>query len=246
MAEEGKLKTLPRHIWPVSDWPIARLTVRLPIIADANDLTLDNWEEDGLGPATNCVFRLPSGIVVLLQELEHLIGRSLAKGPDVYADAGDVEKLGIDEILDETLLALGLKASDVDLRMSPPEEGDVDRMKIAVEQVRRRRAERAATIERDTRWAVVEQHDVQLALQAELSAELSEKHPLFGRAATAVARSRDRDDVLFELYGGQMAEVHLTWRGAKEHDPRWPKTIFFTSIAEWIAARKVTGEEDVQ
>jgi hypothetical protein len=55
---------------------------------------------------------------------------------------------------------------------------------------------------------------------AELSSELFSKHALYGLIARAVAARIDRDDVLFEIEGGDMplAVVHLTWR--KESAPR--------------------------
>jgi hypothetical protein len=178
MTEDSKLLYLPHHTWPVSEWAIARLTVRLSIIADANGLTLRDWVEPDLGPATGCAFRLPSSVVVLLEELEYGISHFHEKGPQVYADAGDVDELGIDRILDETLIALGLKASDVEFKLPPPAEGEVARMRVVVKRVLCHRAEFAATLKRETRWLAVEEHAEQLALQAELRAELSEWHPL--------------------------------------------------------------------
>ena len=72
------------------------------------------------------------------------------------------------------------------------------------------------------------------ALTAELSSELDPKHVLYGRTPRAVAARIDRDDVLFEIEGTDMAlaVVHLTWR--KESDPRWPTTRFFASWEQWV------------
>ena len=71
-------------------------------------------------------------------------------------------------------------------------------------------------------------------LTAELSSELVPKHVLYGLTARAVAARIDRDDVLFEIEGTDMAlaVVHLTWR--KESDPRWPTTRFFASWEQWV------------
>lgn len=65
------------------------------------------------------------------------------------------------------------------------------------------------------------------ALQHELYLELSEKHPLFGKNATTVARRIDNDDVLFKLDGEQYAVVHLTWSSKKERYPDCPFTRMF-------------------
>jgi hypothetical protein len=72
------------------------------------------------------------------------------------------------------------------------------------------------------------------ALTAELSSELVPKHVLYGLTARAVAARIDRDDVLFEIEGCDMAlaVVHLTRR--KESDPRWPTTRFFPSWEQWV------------
>jgi hypothetical protein len=71
-------------------------------------------------------------------------------------------------------------------------------------------------------------------LAAELSSELVPKHVLYGLTASAMAARIDRDDVLFEIEGADMAlaVVHLTWR--KESDLRWPATRFFASWEQWV------------
>jgi hypothetical protein len=71
-------------------------------------------------------------------------------------------------------------------------------------------------------------------LTAELSSELVPKHVLHGLTARAVAARIDRDDVLFEIEGADMAlaVVHLTWR--KESDLRWPATRIFASWEQWV------------
>jgi hypothetical protein len=67
--ERSGLTQVLDHRWSAVPWPIARLTVRLEHIATRNGLTLQNWIEDGLGPATGCAGRLPSGVVIELVEL---------------------------------------------------------------------------------------------------------------------------------------------------------------------------------
>jgi hypothetical protein len=79
--------------------------------------------------------------------------------------------------------------------------------------------------------------DRQRALfEEELRKELSDKHPLAERSFKILARRGDRDDVLLTLDGGEsgrVAEVHLTWSGKVEADPRWPTTVIFESIEAW-------------
>jgi hypothetical protein len=70
-------------------------------------------------------------------------------------------------------------------------------------------------------------------MEIELLVELREGHSLFGLAVMAVARRHDQDDVLFELEDGRVAEVHLTWRGRKEIDNRYPRTEIFESAEVW-------------
>jgi hypothetical protein len=98
------------------------------------------------------------------------------------------------------------------------------------------------TIEWTEPWAAVFRTDEQAGLQIELGVELAEAHPLFGYAVTAIARRYDRDDVLFELPDGRVAEVHLTWRGAKEVDTRWPRAQLFSSVEEWIKERMTASQ----
>jgi hypothetical protein len=70
----------------------------------------------------------------------------------------------------------------------------------------------------------------------ELRRELGPDHPLYGSAATAIARRIDTDDVLFEVTGAlpRFAVVHLTWSGRPEIDARWPAVTFFSDLKDWI------------
>jgi len=81
-------------------------------------------------------------------------------------------------------------------------------------------------------------------LAAELVAELPPSHVLYGLKARAVAVRSDRDDVLFEVDGGEtpLAVVHLTWR--KETDPRWPGTVLFRSWEQWLRDEMLPAHQD--
>jgi len=74
------------------------------------------------------------------------------------------------------------------------------------------------------------------ALDVELRREVGRGHPLEGRRAVAIARRMDQDGVLFWLPDrpGLVASVHLTWRGVRERDPRFPWTRIYDSVADWI------------
>jgi hypothetical protein len=67
--------------------------------------------------------------------------------------------------------------------------------------------------------------DARTALEAELRAEVSQEHPLFGKPVIAVARREGCDDVLFSVEEdpARFVLVHLTWRQAPEPPP-WPRT----------------------
>jgi hypothetical protein len=71
------------------------------------------------------------------------------------------------------------------------------------------------------------------AFERELRKELMEGHPLYGVAATAIARNHARDDVLFALHGHvhPYAVVHLVWQGPQR--PPWPDTALYASLEDW-------------
>jgi hypothetical protein len=81
-------------------------------------------------------------------------------------------------------------------------------------------------------------------LTAELSSELVPKHVLYGLTESAVAARIDRDDVLFEIEGCDMAlaVVHLTWQ--KESDPQWPTTRLFASWEQWVRDEMLPAHQE--
>ena len=74
------------------------------------------------------------------------------------------------------------------------------------------------------------------AYALELDLELSPAHPLYEQEATPIARTCDGDDILFELKGTtcKLVVVHLTFTGRPEPDSRWPRSIFYRDIDDWI------------
>ena len=97
-----------------------------------------------------------------------------------------------------------------------------------------------------TPWRILSDSSEKRAelLSAELSSEVFPKRALYGLRARAVAARIDRDDVLFEIEGGEMplAVVHLSWR--KEPDPRWPATRFFASWELWARDEMLPAHEE--
>jgi hypothetical protein len=86
-------------------------------------------------------------------------------------------------------------------------------------------------------WTPIERAEERIALEAELRLELGAAHPLSSLPTVALARRHDRDDVLFEIDQGRVAEVHLTWRRSREPDPRWPETIIYECATAWVDER---------
>ena len=76
-------------------------------------IPVHTWYEDGLGPARGFGGRLPSGCVVLLEELELAIKYQGARGPGVFVDASMLGAVGPTRLVIELLAALGLSQSDL-------------------------------------------------------------------------------------------------------------------------------------
>jgi hypothetical protein len=93
-------------------------------------------------------------------------------------------------------------------------------------------------------WAPIERAEERGALEAELRLELCAAHPLSRLSAVALARRRDRDDVLYEIDQGRVAEVHLTWRQGREPDARWPETTIYESASTWAEHRMRPHHEE--
>jgi hypothetical protein len=76
--------------------------------------------------------------------------------------------------------------------------------------------------------------EVRVTFEQELRQELAAGHELYERAVRAVARRKDRDDVLFAVaHPEQLAVVHLTFTGSPEHPP-WPSTVIFDAAWKFI------------
>lgn len=80
-------------------------------------------------------------------------------------------------------------------------------------------------------WLPITDATEQKALNEELVCEAPQGHLLYGQKPEVVARRVQRDDFLFQLQDGRIAQVHLTWR--IEKDPFWPFTTIYASRDAW-------------
>jgi hypothetical protein len=84
------------------------LGIRLPEIANRLGFPLRHYDEDGLGPTADLLLRLPTGTVVVLQEVEGEVMTGACRGPNLWVDVGDIVRLGGADIRAEFLRALNL------------------------------------------------------------------------------------------------------------------------------------------
>ncbi|SDH01268.1 hypothetical protein SAMN05216338_1004283 [Bradyrhizobium sp. Rc2d] len=89
-------------------------------------------------------------------------------------------------------------------------------------------------------YAVIDKH-VCKAWEDELRKEIGPEHPLWNCGLRLIARRDDRDDAIFLVGDGRVAEVHLTWSGKPERSP-WPRTAIFANMGQWRAARSASDE----
>lgn len=74
------------------------------------------------------------------------------------------------------------------------------------------------------------------AYELELELEVGPGHPLFELPVRAIARTSHDDDVLFALDGhpAAYAVVHLTFRGKRERESKWPSVVLYRDLDHWI------------
>jgi hypothetical protein len=83
------------------------------------------------------------------------------------------------------------------------------------------------------RWQPVSR-DEQTQLQNQLAACVgSPEHPLFNQKTVARYKTKNTDDVIFEVSSSNLfARVHLTTQ--LETNPRFPDTYLFKSLMDWL------------
>lgn len=133
------IEPLREYRFPLDDVALCSFRVSLSEIATRLNLPIHPWEEDGLGPARAAGCRLPSGLVVVLEEHDHAIEHLASPGAFAKVDVGEVAARGIDPLVDEILGALSLSRADVDW-IQPPEV--VEWAREYAERVRRHHAAR--------------------------------------------------------------------------------------------------------
>lgn len=87
----------------------------------------------------------------------------------------------------------------------------------------------------DLDWPEQKKAEYRAGWERQLVREIGPQHILRGLTGELVARRFDRDDALFKLSDGRLAEVHLTWAQGEEPDPAWPATGVFNSLEEWAS-----------
>jgi hypothetical protein len=107
------IEPLVSYTWPTDPFPLAALGVRVDALAGRLGLSVHDWNVDGLGPARGYGGRLPSGRVILLEELQLAVKHHGAQGPIVYVDAAELAAVGPELLVGELLAALGLSRSDL-------------------------------------------------------------------------------------------------------------------------------------
>jgi hypothetical protein len=112
------LIAITEHQWSSPEYPLCELSIPVSEIASSLGIPLHFWSEDGLGPASGFMCRLPSGLVLFVQEFEHARERLGSKGPTVLVEATDLVALGVVAATNEVLAAFGLATHQVSWQQS--------------------------------------------------------------------------------------------------------------------------------
>jgi hypothetical protein len=92
------------------------------------------------------------------------------------------------------------------------------------------------TVDLPDPWSRIVDENLRAKWEAELKKELGPAHCLANVPFNIIAKRDDRDDVLAVLDGGQVAQIHMTWSGRPEADPRWPASPIYESMTDWLTA----------
>ncbi len=84
-------------------------------------------------------------------------------------------------------------------------------------------------------WFAIDDPEHERLFGEELASEVGLGHPLKDVTAVPIARADGRDDYLFQLPDGRVAEVHLTVANRPERPP-WPVTAVFQTLEKWRKA----------
>lgn len=85
-------------------------------------------------------------------------------------------------------------------------------------------------------WWAIDDTEHRRLFREELESEVGAGHLLYGLKLEPIARADGRDDYLFALEDGRVAEVHLTFANRPERPP-WPGTALFANLDAWRQAK---------
>lgn len=103
------------------DWALAVIDADLAILAAPSPVAIEHWEEDGLGTARGFFLKLPSGRVILLQQMDHVPESGVA-GVTIIVDGGEAVRECHADLLRDVLSGLLLDESVV--RWQPEDSGE--------------------------------------------------------------------------------------------------------------------------
>lgn len=103
------------------DWALAVLGVDIAELAGRLGVEIERWEEDGLGTARGFFLRLPSGRVILLQQMDYVPESGVA-GVTILVDGGEAVHECHADLLRDVLTGLRLDESVV--RWQPDDIGE--------------------------------------------------------------------------------------------------------------------------
>jgi hypothetical protein len=86
-------------------------------------------------------------------------------------------------------------------------------------------------------WQAIQAMAEIAAVQKQLEREITARHPLYGKGATAIGRRIDNDDVLVYLEDGTLANVHLVWgSGLDAFSDQYPTWFLYGSLEAFVQA----------
>jgi hypothetical protein len=112
---------LAAYTWHSFEFPICTLNVPVAELAQRFGFSIVHWDEPGLGSATGFGCKLPSGLVVHLEEFAHARQHLGTAGPTVHMEASELVAQGVERSLTNVLTGLGL--SPVNVAWSQSESG---------------------------------------------------------------------------------------------------------------------------
>jgi len=104
---------LPRYVWKSAEFPLCELSISALELATLLGISLETWDEDGLGPALGFTCKLQSGLAILAQELEYVSEKAGAPRTTVLIESCELVELGVERALLDILSAFELSKERV-------------------------------------------------------------------------------------------------------------------------------------